>query len=909
MAIFIAGCTAVSERKPTKLAIPYEFKDGVELSFNLAGENASEIKKFLHSVKKDRLSAAAFLVANMPPSALASLTSEDLLSEFRLAYRAREEFPWGKKLPERIFLHFVLPNFVAQEPFERYREYLYPLLKKTLKGCRTAEEAALELNRWCGKRFTYRPTQARDQGVFESLKRGYGRCEEMMILYIAAARTVSLPARVAATPLWSTCDSNHAWVEVFCNGKWYYLGACEPADSLNTAWFTNTAKRAPLVLARVYGKYQDLQEGEEVYQEVERSSLINTTRWYSKTSKVRVRVTDGRKPLKGAEVFFSVFNFGGIRPFAKIVTDSDGVGELTVGIGEFIVSTSVGKRYAILRLKTEPNKEEMVELRVGEQDLKEGFFWLRYPEVHSNGCGRLHPPERRFYSCAPSEINDRPNCVYGCFPSYLPQQESLHPDEFSIEKDPVLAERIKSLGKEKADALIKKLKEAAGNWRTLASAIKKTKREFEEMVELLLCLSPLEVIETDEQTLLEHLYVALKVREETAWKYNSEDFIKYLLSPHILYAPLRKWRKALKERLGDLRKDTIAETAKAVNEWVAKSIKPLKDRLSYCGWFKTPYEVMVSGYGSKGEIIGFTVGLLRALGVAARPHPAGWVEFSNGKEWLPLYPLEPKRFASKTATEKAKREYAKKGRLIITILHKGAPACGFKSFSVQQIGDKGYFKHIWYPDNPPDKDGRVEIELPPDDYRLFAGVRNRNGEPYIYHKKIKIESNKAVSLTLKLDIPYEEWEEKDWCVREFKKTPEVQFVSLDGRTKVSFRDAIKEGVSLVVFFRLENEPPRRMLPLLIEWSKKNDTDAFFVYIGEADLTLTKFIKEQKIKVNIMLLSEEEAKRQLSLPYSRRARRFKRLPQTLLFKNGRLILWQEGFDMSITEALDMALKKR
>jgi len=385
LVVVVTGCASADSgskvgAEKAALLIPEEYRKGVEKSLRLAGENRVEVEKFLRSVKGERLSAAAFLVANMPPPALASIRCEDLLSEFRLAYKAREEFPWGKKVPDEVFLHFVLPNFITQEPYERFREYLYPLLRKALEGCETMEDAALLLNRWCGKRFRYKPTQGRDQGVFENLKRGYGRCEEMMILYIAAARTVCLPVRVAATTLWSTCDSNHAWVEVWCDGKWFYLGACEPAETLNTAWFTGAAKRAPIVLAKIFGRIEKLEEGEEVYRRIERSTLVNTTRWYSETAKVKVRVTDGGNPVPNKDVFFSVFNFGGLRPFARLTTDENGEASLTVGIGEFIASAGDAERFAVVKFRTEPNKETTVELKLGEQDLEEGFFWLKYPK-------------------------------------------------------------------------------------------------------------------------------------------------------------------------------------------------------------------------------------------------------------------------------------------------------------------------------------------------------------------------------------------------------------------------------------------------------------------------------------------------------------------------------------------------
>jgi len=391
LAIFV-GCSTteqVSLRPSKQMPTPKEapatstldpIQAGVEKSLEMAGENRAEIEKFLKEAGEGfRRTAARFLVANMPPAALASLNADELLSEFNLAFKAREDFVWGKNVPDEIFLHFVLPNFITQERYEKYRAYFYPLLKDALKDCKTMEEAALELNKWCGARFKYKPTQMRDQGIFENLKRGYGRCEEMVILYMSAARTVCLPTRQAYTPWWSTCDSNHAWVEVWCDGKWFYLGACEPSNKLNDAWFSTPVKRAPLVLAIAYGRLEKLQEGEEIYEYMERDTIINTTKWYSDTAKVKVKVTDNGKPLADKLVLFYVFNFGGLRPFAKAKTNNEGIASITLGIGEFFVSSGDDQKYSVVKFKTEPNKEVFVEVSLGEQKLEEGYFWLRYP--------------------------------------------------------------------------------------------------------------------------------------------------------------------------------------------------------------------------------------------------------------------------------------------------------------------------------------------------------------------------------------------------------------------------------------------------------------------------------------------------------------------------------------------------
>ena len=86
-------------------------------------------------------------------------------------------------------------------PADRLRDVVFLLdaIGPRVEGAASMTEAALEVNRWCGERVTFKPTGRRDQGVFETLAAGYGRCEELVILHVSALRSVCVPAREAWT--------------------------------------------------------------------------------------------------------------------------------------------------------------------------------------------------------------------------------------------------------------------------------------------------------------------------------------------------------------------------------------------------------------------------------------------------------------------------------------------------------------------------------------------------------------------------------------------------------------------------------------------------------------------------------------------------------------------------------------
>jgi len=159
-----------------------------------------------------------------------------------------------------------------------------------------------------------------------------------------------------------------------------YLGACEPADRLNVAWFTEPAKRAALVLAAAYGR---LKTNEEVYRYLPKCTIVNTTKWYSEVCDAHFRLVDAEgKPLAGKNIFVCVFNFGALLPICRLETDKEGRARITMGIGEFFATASDGKTFAVKKFKTEPNKKVEVTIQIGRDDLPEGYIWLRYPPKH-----------------------------------------------------------------------------------------------------------------------------------------------------------------------------------------------------------------------------------------------------------------------------------------------------------------------------------------------------------------------------------------------------------------------------------------------------------------------------------------------------------------------------------------------
>ncbi len=295
----VAGGAAGGE-EGLAAVVPERYREEVEKSLDLAGENTPEIEGFLRGAPHERREAACFLVAQTAPSDLAVASSGALGEHLEYAFRTRDLLPWSGKVDDDLFLQYVLP------------------------------------------------------------------------------------AQACSTPLRSTCDSSHAWVEVWCDGVWHYLGACGPADTLDSARFSVPARRTPLVLLRIHGVPEDREGLHRVFP---RSALVNSTSVYAETGRVDMSVEPG------AEVYFCVFNYGSLRPFSKREADAEGRVRVEFGPGEYPFTVANGGSVSRWRV-VEVRPGEEAEVEFGEGPIPEGFWWLRYPKKGKRRSGEGNAPKR-----------------------------------------------------------------------------------------------------------------------------------------------------------------------------------------------------------------------------------------------------------------------------------------------------------------------------------------------------------------------------------------------------------------------------------------------------------------------------------------------------------------------------------
>lgn len=264
--------------------------------------------------------------------------SEDyFLKNIRTSFKAKKELPWGKRVPDREFKHFVLPIRVNNENLDDFRMAYYEELRDRVKNL-SMYDAVLEVNHWCHEKVNYKGSDSRTSSPMATVKTSWGRCGEESTLLVSALRTVCIPARQVYVPRWAHCDDNHAWVEAWVDGQWHFLGACEPEPVLDLGWFNSPASRALLVHTRVLGDYDG---PEEVISKTPYYTEINVVDNYAEIAKQNVKVVDVYdKGVEGARVDFKIYNYSEYHTVATKYTDNQGNAWLTAGLGSMMVYAS-----------------------------------------------------------------------------------------------------------------------------------------------------------------------------------------------------------------------------------------------------------------------------------------------------------------------------------------------------------------------------------------------------------------------------------------------------------------------------------------------------------------------------------------------------------------------------------------
>ncbi|MBL9140924.1 MAG: transglutaminase domain-containing protein [Phycisphaerae bacterium] len=221
------SASAATSPPPKSVWTATELQAFVTRATERAGDNAPQIKRALKEVAPDQLDNMVWLLGTMPEHDLKSLTADFLLTNVRLAARARREAPWGKDIPDEIYRQYVLPYCSLNERRDDWRQDFFDRFHAEAWKFKDPIDAVKWINDHLPDmvkvHFSADKRKKPDQSPYESMEIGWASCTGLSILVVDACRAVGIPARVVGCPAWKTVQGNHTWVEVWWN-RWYNVG-------------------------------------------------------------------------------------------------------------------------------------------------------------------------------------------------------------------------------------------------------------------------------------------------------------------------------------------------------------------------------------------------------------------------------------------------------------------------------------------------------------------------------------------------------------------------------------------------------------------------------------------------------------------------------------------------------------
>ncbi len=782
----------ISSCAGNNLVTDKEYLKVIEDSFNERKTFAINRKKDLFTVFNDELSsdqscALKFLYAFMPLSDLADYNGEFFLQNVNMALRAKSESSWGNDIPKDIFLHYVLPGRVNNENLDSFRIVYFNEINKRVKGM-DIESAALEINHWCQEKVTYQPSDIRTSAPVSTILSARGRCGEESTLAVAALRTAGIPARQVYTPRWAHTDDNHAWVEVWINGKWFYMGACEPEPVLDRGWFTEYARRAMLVHTKSFGASSG---GENVIRIHRNFTEVNNLSKYAPTKKIYVKVLNpAGEPDKKCTVEYQLYNYAEFYPLATLPVNQEGVSSFETGLGDLLVWAYDGDDFAFKKISV--GETDTLNLKLNHQTNAEYNIDLD-----------LNIPEL--------------------------QQPFPGPSADLVEKN---AERIKegiTIRQEYIDSWIKHgevvalaLKSGLDTIKT-AEVFSRCMGNYLEIKTFLLsspdslrnrALSLLEILpdkdlrDVKAATLSDHLLNSIKPKN-----IDNSMFLDYILNPRVANEMIVGWRSYFREKLPAQLREQALQDPMSIMKYLDENIKIAEEE----NYYKTPitprgvYELKISDSWSRSICF---VAICRSLGIPARFESVRNIPQYYLNKWNDVY--FPDQKSPGTA----------KSYLMLKSSDTNPVPEYYTNFTLARF-ENGRYNTLDYNYSTRITEFRNELELPAGSYMCVTGNRLNSGKILSNISFFELSENEHKILDVRL--------RNDASENNFSGTVDIKKITgLFPETPDIIKNAGQHGI-VILWIDPDQEPTKHIfndLPLL-----KPDFDkwgGYFVFLSGSD---------------------------------------------------------------------------
>ena len=696
--------------------------------------------------------ACKYLYAFMPYSDIGNYPFEVFLDYAENGVQLWKENPQIADMPEDIFLNYVLFHRVNEEEIAPCRTFFRTEIGTRIQGM-NFREAALEVNYWCAEEATYHCTDDRTLSALSVYRRGNGRCGEESVFTVNALRSVGVPARQVYAPKWSHCDDNHAWVEIWCDGKWYFLGACEPEEILNKGWFTNASSRAMMIHSRIFDT--KIPEGEVIGRDG-MVTMLNELKRYAVTKEIIVSVKDDQGlPVEGAEVSFEVLNYSEYAPIAEKETDENGRAVLTTGLGSLHISVRACCNEEWLHAEKAMNTEteDSCEICLRHQTAGENAGYEKWTAADM----------------------------------FAPHDAPVNTDM----PDPEQKER----GNKRLAAANAHREQKVRNWRNpeCERFLQKEVNRIEKAVaasyreDLLNVLTEKDRTDCLSDVLEEHLDLAIPYHGMM----NRDTFVSYVLNPRVDDEVLQKYRREIKNKFSRDEKQELRNDPSQIWKLVEKAVvsRPEKERSSV---ITTPAGCLNTCTGSFLSKKILFVAMARTLGVPARlnPHDRSMEYMENGK----FVPVLAKTEKNSTLILKSGEDTQWKY---------------FQNWSIAKL-ENGRYVSLKL-GTEAFENQHMNLPLESGKYRILTSNRLPNGNMFAneYHFEIQPGETKEIDLVLReadLEDMLENISMPEFTLRkEDGSTVKASELTADGKHILAFLEEEKEPTEHILNEMMEQE--------------------------------------------------------------------------------------------------------
>lgn len=754
-----------------------------------AGRDSALFTVFHQNLSTKQNEALKFLYAFMPLSDLADYNGDFFLANVNVSLKTRSMARWGKEIPEEIFLHYVLPPRINNENLDSFRIKYYDELTERIKG-KDLREAALEINHWCHEKVSYQPSDDRTSAPISTILSARGRCGEESTFTVAALRTAGIPARQIYTPRWAHTDDNHAWVEIWFNGDWYYMGACEPEPVLDRGWFSEPARRAMLIHTKSFGASSGT---EDVITSNKFFSDINNLKKYAVTKKITVKVLDGSdKPVNNAEVEYQLYNYAEFYPLAVVPTNESGLSQFETGLGDLLIWAHKDDNFAFQKISV--GESDTLVLKLNKELTSKNSFDmdLEVPIVRTP----LPGPSPELIEQNSERIKKENLIRQAYIDSWIKSSEAKQmAKSLKCDTTKVMNAVTRSMGNYKE--IIEFLTETTDSLRPLAMS-------------LLEILPDKDMRDIKRNILRDHLYNCHLPSKNLSPNLFTED----IFNPRVANEMLVPWRHYFLTKLPPNLIENGNNNPALIVKYVDENIIIDKEQ-NYYGTPLSPIgvdELKISDNASRAI---YFVAICRSLGIASRLEPGRRIpQYYFNNKWNDVY------FSDQ------KQPDQNKGFIKLYSSETNPVPEYYIQFTLAHF-EGGRYNTLEYDFNRKITDFKEELELPPGHYMLVTG--NRLSDSRILSDITFFDLSENEHKTIEVKIRKDKTEKKSIGKIELEKIYKIA-----GNQDISQSCAKHNGL-VVIWIDPEKEPTKHIFNDLPNLKKELDTwGGNFIFLQQSE---------------------------------------------------------------------------